>query len=552
MTTATTESSEATLIEGLVDAQRVRLAANSSQLVVWASAAILMLVLVLWVVFQKYTQLLAVAVSTLPITVGAGLCSFLQRQGRPRLGIYLMIISLLLSVVAIEFFLPPVLPAVAMGFTLAILMGYLLVGDRPGRWLMGIAALDLAFVIILPNVWYPGWFPRLDEQISWILAMATGVAALLGYGIILRAVVMGQEGSFRQAQRANREVERRAAAELEERQHLQSTVEQYVAFMARVALGDLSVRFSLPASTSDGDDPLLRLGDNLNGTVASLQQMTLRIRDTSADLASASAEILAATAQQARAANEQCAASVQATTTIDEIRSIANQTALRAQSVAELAQHAADVSRAGQQAVAQTIEGMGQIKRKVESIASNVLSLSEQAQTIGGIVASVSEIAAQSNILALNAAIEAARAGESGRGFAVVAGEVRSLAEQSRGATVQVKEILSQIQRGVNTSVMATEEGMKGTDAGVRLAAEAGEAIRRQDESVTESTHAAQQIAAAATQQLAGVEQVAQAVQSIDQATAQTLAGARQAERAAEDLNTMANRLRALVGQYRL
>ena len=96
------------------------------------------------------------------------------------------------------------------------------------------------------------------------------------------------------------------------------------------------------------------------------------------------------------------------------------------------------------------------------AIAEHILALSEQTQQIGEIIAAVNDLADQSNLLALNAAIEASRAGEQGRGFAVVAHEIRSLAEQSKAATAQVRTILSDIQRATNAAVMATEQGTKG------------------------------------------------------------------------------------------
>jgi len=368
----------------------------------------------------------------------------------------------------------------------------------------------------------------------------------------LRDMIRTEQEQRENLQQANVEIERRAKAEQEQREHLQATVKRYVEYMAEVARGNLAARVALDSDGRDPDDPLMVLGRNLNETTASLQTMTSQIRDAANNLSAAAAEILAATTQQASGASEQSSAITQASTTIDEVRTISEQTSQRAQGVAEVTQRTADVSASGQQAVADTIGGMEQVKEKVESIAGGILELSEQTQAIGAIIATVNEIAAQSNMLALNASVEAARAGEAGKGFAVVAEEVRSLAEQSRAATEQVREILSEIQRGVNAAVMATEQGQKMADSGVRLAGEAGLAIRKLADSVTESTQSAMQIAAAANQQLTGVEQIALAMQNIDQATVQSLASTRQAEKAAQDLTELARGLTETVGQYQL
>jgi len=340
-------------------------------------------------------------------------------------------------------------------------------------------------------------------------------------------------------------------AELQERNELlHSTVQRYDEYLAAVGSGSLAARLALDAEREAG--PLSQLGHRLNETAASLQGAIVRIRETAGQLSTAAAEILAASTQQASGAAEQAAAIAQTSTTIDEVRAIATQTAQRAQGVADLAQRTTDISQAGRQAVAETVTSMGEVKRKVETIATGVLTLSEQAQAIGGIITAVSDIASQSNMLALNAAVEAARAGEAGRGFAVVASEVRALAEQSRDATAQVKELLTEIQRGVNTVVMLTEEGMKGTDAGVRISGQAGAALQRLAESVQESAQAALQIAAASGQQEVGMEQIARAMANIHQVTSQSAAGIRQVEQAAEQLNRLSGELREMVERYRL
>src|SRR2546429_5481422 len=118
------------------------------------------------------------------------------------------------------------------------------------------------------------------------------------------------------------------------------------------------------------------------------------------------------------------------------------------------------------------------IRGQMSSIAESILSLSAQSQAIGAIIASVDDLAAQSKLLAVNAAIEAAKAGEQGKGFAVVAQEVKSLAEQSKQATVQVRKLLNDIQKATSAAVMATEQGNKAVEAGVKQSTEAGGSIR--------------------------------------------------------------------------
>jgi methyl-accepting chemotaxis protein len=341
-------------------------------------------------------------------------------------------------------------------------------------------------------------------------------------------------------------------SEQEEYEYLRACAEEYVNYMTQIAEGNLSARLPLSNDGDGTDDPLTLLGCHLNETAASLQHMTLRVRKTATSLGSAAAEILAATTQQASGASQQSAAISQTSTTVDELKTIAEQSVGRAQEVANTSQRTVEVSRIGRQAVQKTIASMGQIKARVESIAENILALSEQTQQIGEIIATVSDIATQSNMLALNASVEAARAGEYGKGFAVVAVEVRNLAEQSRQATAQIKAILSDIQKATNATVMVTEEGTKGVEEGVQLAAQAGEAIKQLEGVIEESAQVAMQVVAGGRQQASGIEQIALAMQNINQATNQSLVSVQQTEKAAQELNELANSMAKIVEQYQL
>jgi len=290
--------------------------------------------------------------------------------------------------------------------------------------------------------------------------------------LFLKQIIDEQNDNMHELRIAGLELDRRAMNENLNRKNLVATVEKYGEVLTQVAKGDLGVRLSV--SERAGNDPLSLLGNRANEMVTSLGDMIRQIRQAASNLNSASTEILAATTQQASSASEQSAAITQTSSTVEEVRTISTQFINRSQEVANAAQRSADISKSGEKVTQDTITSMDRIKAQVGAIAENILGLSERTQQIGEIITTVNEIASQSNILALNAAVEAARAGEHGKGFAVVANEVRNLAEQSRQATAQVRSILLDIQKAINTTVMVTEEGTKVVDQGVVQTEQAG------------------------------------------------------------------------------
>jgi methyl-accepting chemotaxis protein len=316
----------------------------------------------------------------------------------------------------------------------------------------------------------------------------------------------------------------------------------------QVAAGDLSV--SIPNDRrADEVGELLRA---FRAMVTRLRQTTREINEGVGVLVSSSSEILATTAQLAAGSAETATAVSETTATVEEVKQTAQLASQKARYVSDSAQKAAQVSLAGRKSVEDAIAGMQRIQEQMESIAESIVQLSEQSQAIGEIIATVNDLAEQSNVLAVNAAIEAAKAGEQGKGFAVVAQEVKSLAEQSKQATTQVRAILGDIQKATSAAVLATEQGHKAVEAGVRQSGNANDAIRQLAESVNEAAQAATQIAASSQQQMVGMDQVALAMDNIKQASVQNVAGTRQAEVAARGLHELGVTLQKLAAQYKV
>jgi methyl-accepting chemotaxis protein len=313
----------------------------------------------------------------------------------------------------------------------------------------------------------------------------------------------------------------------------------------RIAEGDLRVEVK-PQSASDV------LGNAFAAMVENLQKMISQFSETVNILSSSANQISTSTTQLAAGAAQTATAVSEATTTVEEVRQTAQLTSQKAKLVSDTAQRTAEISALGAQSTDETVAGMNRIRQQVDSIAQTIVRVSEQGQAIGQIVTTVEDLAAQSNLLAVNASIEAAKAGEQGRGFSVVAQEVRSLAEQSKQATNQVKAILGDIQKATSAAVMATEQGSKAAEAGVQQAGRAGESIQTLSSSVGEAAQAATQIAASSQQQLVGVDQVASAMESIKQASTQNVASAKQLEAAAHNLNELGHKLKQTAERYKL
>jgi methyl-accepting chemotaxis protein len=294
------------------------------------------------------------------------------------------------------------------------------------------------------------------------------------------------------------------------------------------------------------------LGNAFAAMIVNLRGMGREIQDAALLISSSASQIAAMSSQLAASSAETAAAVNETSTTVEEIKVTAQLVNQKSIFVSESAQNTAQMSLAGRRSVDETMNGMDKIRRQMDFVAESIVKLSEQSMAIGEIISSVNDLASQSNLLAVNASIEAAKAGEQGKGFAVVAQEVRSLAEQSKIATEQVRRILNDIQKAISSAVMATEQGGKTVEAGVRQTSETDNSIQAIEVGASGTVQAAAQIKASTNEQVAGLNQVAQAMDNIRSASDQIVISTRQAEQATSALNEMGKKLRNVVERFKV
>ncbi len=254
-------------------------------------------------------------------------------------------------------------------------------------------------------------------------------------------------------------------------------------------------------------DSLMRA---LNQMVEKLRQVADQVRAASDNVASGSREMSTSSQELSQGASQQAASAQQASASVEEMAANIRQNADNALQTEKLAQKSVEAAEDGGQAVAEAVEAMKQIARKIKIIG---------------------EIARQTDLLALNAAIEAARAGEHGKGFAVVASEVRRLAERSQKAAGEINQL----------SVSSTA-----------VAERAGEMLKTMVPQIRKTSELVQEIAAASSEQNNGADQINQAISQLDTVIQKNASNAEEIASTAEELSGQAQQLQTTVRFFKI
>ncbi|WP_139410585.1 methyl-accepting chemotaxis protein [Aeromonas veronii] len=326
---------------------------------------------------------------------------------------------------------------------------------------------------------------------------------------------------------------------------LRETVGRVRDIAARVNAQDLSQHIEIV-----GQDELAAISRDYNVTLETLRTLMLRVRENGVTVVESATEIEVRTCRSQEVIADQQGETHQVATAIKELAATSQDMAGNALQAARMTQEAQNVVGQGEDVVERTIKAIDHINREVLRTADTIGQLEQQCSQIGGVISVIRSIAEQTNLLALNAAIEAARAGEQGRGFAVVADEVRSLANRTQGATVEIQQMIEQLQSGARASVTAMSAASHEAQEGVGLAQEAKQAFGAITEKVDRMVDTNAIIASAIEQQGAVVNEIERNVVRISDGSDEALQVANAARDAARQIHQLTEQLRAMVQSF--
>ncbi|GLS06177.1 chemotaxis transducer [Chitiniphilus shinanonensis] len=311
--------------------------------------------------------------------------------------------------------------------------------------------------------------------------------------------------------------------------------------------GDLTRRLEVA-----GRDEIGRTSEAFNRFLGTLQQMFRDVTERAHDIAASSSAlrdqaegVQQGTQAQAEAATATAASVEQVTVSVQHIANSAGD-------FRESALQAGQATEVGQQVVLDVAHEIAAVNDSMRQLNAAMNSLEQRSQQVDHIVQVIRGIADQTNLLALNAAIEAARAGELGRGFAVVADEVRKLAEHTGAATVEIGDIMKEIQREVESAGQGMSTAQVQIDKGVTRSRDAAAALEQIRDHARQMVEGVSSIAEATQQQAAASTDIARHIEQISNKAQQNQELVIQSTDTVAELDRQAGQLRALVSRFKL
>ncbi len=282
----------------------------------------------------------------------------------------------------------------------------------------------------------------------------------------------------------------------------------------------------------------------LQSNLQMLHQQVLVLASSSEELSAVSRQNRASSVEQLEKIESVAAASTEMTSSFAEVAETAQQTA-------QETQEAGITCGAGKTQMSGLSNTMSELADEVLKASKAIASVNDRSAQITHILDVITGIAEQTNLLALNAAIEAARAGEQGRGFAVVADEVRNLSQRTYQSTLDIKGVIESLLPETRQAA----EIMKQNETGIRQGCDASEQAEQVFSEISDRVRRISdmnmQVASATEEQGQVVKETDENLHGVKEHSQSLFQGSEEVERTSGDLNQVAERIQAVLRNFR-
>jgi len=338
-------------------------------------------------------------------------------------------------------------------------------------------------------------------------------------------------------------------------------VKKAVAFTQSVAEGNLSQRLdenrgdeigqmakalnNMVTKLNSAMANIIAEADRLNISSGKMSAVSQNLSHTAEDTSSKT-EIVSASAEEMSVNVQAVAASMEQSTA--NVAMVASSSEEMTATIREIAQNTEKARHVTEKAVSQANQASEKMR-----------VLGRSAQEINQVTEIITEISEQTNLLALNATIEAARAGVAGKGFAVVANEIKELARQTSGATVDIKNQIGEVQTITCTAIDNIQlvaqiiEDINSVINGIASAVEEQSTATSEIScNIQQASDGIMQVNENMAQSSIALNEITQEITMINQQSAQVGDDSQQVRDSAEELAALALRLTELTKQFKL